>query len=341
MSRTVSTMTVSTIPAGAPVVDTLAAGLLARHGGGADSLAGLTVLLPTRRACLTLREAFLRLSTGDAMLLPRLMALGDVDADEVEPDTLGVLSETLAGADIPPAIADLERRLILTRLVMSWGGDGDGERPFARADQAARLAGELARLIDQVQTERLSFGGLRTLVPEDYAAHWQLTLAFLDIVASHWPAILAERGVMDPAARRNRMLESLAERWRAAPPDDPVIAAGSTGSIPATADLLAVIAGLPRGEVVLPGLDRETDDEIWDCIDEGHPQFGLKRLLDRLAVDRDQVGDWAPDETPRPLAGRAALLNLALRPAATTETWATEPPPPNNVLQGLEAIDCP
>jgi ATP-dependent helicase/nuclease subunit B len=333
-------MSVSNIPAGAPFVDTLAAGLLARHGSAGDSLADLTVLLPTRRACLTLREAFLRLSDGDAMLLPRLMPLGDVDADEVEPDTLGVLSESLAdGSDLPPAMPDLERQLILARLVMSWGRHGDGV--FARADQAARLAGELARLLDQVQTERLSFDGLATLVPEDYASHWQHTLEFLEIVTRHWPAVLAERGVMDPAARRNRMLESLAARWQASPPDYPVIAAGSTGSIPATADLLAVIAGLPQGEVVLPGLDRLTDDAIWHCIDEGHPQFGLKRLLERMAVDRDQVTPWTPDDTLSSPPGRAALLNMALRPAVTTESWATEPPLPRDVLDGLEAIDCP
>ena len=346
---TVSTMTVSTIPAGAPFVDTLAGGLLGRHGGAPDSLSELTVLLPTRRACLSLRNAFLRLGQGDAMLLPRLLPLGDVDADEVEPDALGVLSEALAGGDggdggdIPPAIPELERRLILTRLVMGWGGDGHGA--FNRADQAARLAGELARLLDQVETERLSFAGLETLVPEDYADHWQRILGFLEIVTRHWPAILAERGVLDPAARRNRMLESLAQRWRAAPPDYPVIAAGSTGSIPATADLLAVIAGLPRGEVVLPGLDRHSDDAIWDAIDEGHPQFGLKRLIERLDMARDQIGDWAPDHTPRPLPpappGRAALLNLALRPAATTESWATEPPLPDSALEGLEVIACP
>jgi len=333
-------MSVSNIAAGAPFVDTLAAGLLARHGDSPDGLAGLTVLLPTRRACLTLREAFLRLSDGDAMLLPRLMPLGDVDADEVEPDTLGVLSESLGdGGDLPPVIPGLERQLILARLVMSWGRHGDGV--FVRADQAARLAGELARLLDQVQTERLSFDGLATLVPEDYASHWQHTLEFLDIVTSHWPAVLAEQGVMDPAARRNRMLESLAERWRASPPDYPVIAAGSTGSIPATADLLAVIAGLPQGEVVLPGLDRHTDDAIWDCIDEGHPQFGLKRLLERMAIDRDQVGVWIPDDTLSSPPGRAALLNMALRPAVTTESWATEPPLSGDVLDGLEAIDCP
>ncbi len=321
---------VSTIPPGVPFVDALAAGLL---GGGA-ALAEVVVLLPTRRACLALREAFLRLSGGGALLLPRMMPLGDVDPDDIEPGADDA-PPAVAEEEIPPAIPDLERRLILTRLIVKRGG------AFARADQAVRLAGELARLLDQVETERLSFDALAGLVPADYAEHWEQTLEFLGIVTAHWPGILAERGLIDPAERRNRALDTLAARWRAAPPEHPVVAAGSTGSIPATADLLTVIAGLPRGEVVLPGLDRESDDAVWDAIYESHPQFGLKRLLARLGIDRAQVADWplARGVEP-PLEGRAALLNAALRPADATDRWCDLEPPPDATLDGLERIDC-
>ena len=72
---------VYTIPAGVPFVDALAAGLHARVGGGPEALAQATVLLPTRRACRALREAFLRQSGGRPLLLPRLTPLGDVDED--------------------------------------------------------------------------------------------------------------------------------------------------------------------------------------------------------------------------------------------------------------------
>ncbi|MCH9020768.1 MAG: hypothetical protein IIA73_10450 [Proteobacteria bacterium] len=151
---------VSTIPPGAAFVDALAAGLLDRYGGAPGRLAEGVVLLPTRRACLALREAFLRLSGGDALLLPRMMPLGDVDPDDVEPGAGDGLS-AVAEEEIPPAIPDLERRLVLTRLIVKRGG------AFARADQAVRLAGELARLLDQVQTERLSFDALAGLAPAD------------------------------------------------------------------------------------------------------------------------------------------------------------------------------
>ena len=337
---------VYTIPPGEPFVDALAAGLLRRHGDDPMRLGRVTVLLPTRRACRSLREAFLRASGGAPLLLPAMRPLGDLDEEdlglsEADPGSADAPAALAAEADtdvltLPPAIPTLRRLLLLARLIRR-GPDGPRE-----ADQAVRLAAELARFIDQVQTERLSFDALDELVPEDYAAHWQTTLEFLKVVTAGWPAVLAAERCMDPAARRDRVITAQAARWRVAPPADPVIAAGSTGSIPATAELLEVVARLPAGAVVLPGLDREMDDETWVTLDPGHPQFGLKQLLERIAVDRGAVEVWP---TSVAAAGRRRererLISEAMRPAATTEAWAARPPPPADALAGLACFEAP
>ena len=69
----------------------------------------------------------------------------------------------------------------------------------------------------------------------------------------------------------------------------PTIAAGSTGSVPATARLMAAIARLDNGAVVLPGVDQDLDDAAWAALSPQDAQFGLKLLLDRLEVDRAAV----------------------------------------------------
>ena len=56
---------------------------------------------------------------------------------------------------------------------------------------------------------------------------------------------------MNPMARRNLLLEAEARRLEEGGWELPIIAAGSTGSIPATAGLLGVVAGLPAGALVL------------------------------------------------------------------------------------------
>jgi len=103
----------------------------------------------------------------------------------------------------------------------------------------------------------------------------------------------------------------------------PVIAAGSTGTVPATARLLKTIASLPNGAVVLPGLDTFLDDESWSELgrEPEHPQCGMAQLLRELGVSRADVA-YLPGASPGPGArARLHLVSEALRPAASTDRW--------------------
>ena len=275
---------VSTIPAGVPFVDALAIGLLAKSsqlGAGSDpiALADSLVLLPNRRACRSLRDAFWRVGEGRAMALPTIQPIGDLDPDDY-------LIDAESELDLPPAIGGLRRRLLLTRLLMH------AETLDLSADQAGRLAEDLAALLDELQTERVPFEALDDLVPAMFADHWRQSLQILQIIGKHWPAVLNDEGSLDPAERRHRVLTAIAERWAATRPTGPIIAAGSTGSIPATRALLKVIASLPKGEVVLPGLDREIDEASWNALTPQHPQDSLKQLLTFFEIDRRDVALW-------------------------------------------------
>ena len=64
-----------------------------------------------------------------------------------------------------------------------------------------------------------------------------------------------------------------------------MLVAGTTGGIPAVARLLRVVARLPNGAVVLPGLDTAMSEHAWSALDDAHPQAGLARLLHGLGAD--------------------------------------------------------
>ena len=326
-----------TIPPGASFALSLARGLIDQTAGDPMALSRMTILLPTRRACRTLSDAFLNQSRGRALLLPTTTPIGDLGSDENE------ISEyaEFAGAEIaeiPPAIPQLRRRLMLTRLILQKA-EAEGDIHHTPA-QAAELAAELARLLDQVQTERLTFEDLSGLVPDDYARHWQITLDFLKIVTEAWPAVLAEIGCLDPAERRNRVIAARIDAWRATPPADPVIAAGSTGTIPATADMIAAVAELPAGQIVLPGLDTVLEDDTLGHLGPPHPQFGMVSLLKRFALRPGQVKIWPGAQIPQYAVARAHLLRHAMHPA-TAPAAELEGGEIDAALAGVRAVGCP
>ncbi len=299
------------IPAHRPFLDDLAAGLLTALPDP-ESLAGAVVFTPTRRGARALAEAFVGAAEGRAVLLPQIRAIGDLDEGEppFEPGDLSL--------DIPPAIDPLRRRFELARLVA-------GHRALGRnlnAAGALEMADALGRFLDSLQIEEVEDAGakLDSLVAFDMAAHWRRSAEVLRVALEAWPARLAEMGLVDVTWRRVQLLRALAAQWRNHPPAHPLIAAGSTGTAPATADLLTVIAGCPKGAVILPGLDEGLADDAWDKVDDQHPQGAMKRLLEKAGVSRADVSVWRPDADS---AGRwrRRLINEALRPAEATADW--------------------
>jgi len=332
-----------TIPPSAPFLTSLARavldGVLPVAGGPKTdrlTLPHTTIYLPTRRAARGLREAFLAVSEGEALLLPRIRTLGDPDEDEALLFAAGELAgdriDAGAGA---PTIGTLERRLVLMQLILEWSRASrkamlaatDEISPavprIASAVQASKLAADLARLMDVVETEGADLKSLDSLVPDEFSEHWALTLDFLNVITEVWPRYLEDRKLVSPVRRRNELMTLEAERLRLTPPRGPVIAAGSTGTVLATARLLEVIASLPNGAVVLPGLDLDLDEDSWARLvkHQEHPQFGMAELLRKFGVARDEV-KLVPGSEPNALqSARLRFVSEALRPSDTIELW--------------------
>lgn len=344
---------VFSIPAGASFLKTFVKALLDgeiierfSRALGPLEIAEATIYVPTRRAARALADELARALERPATLLPRLLPLGALEATETslffEEDGL----EPAFDPDLPLAAPEILRRMLLSDLVLRWGEllrhaivaiDADGNRKVDAGEpclvgtspvDAWHLAAELAGLIDELIIEDVAWTRLDPLVLPEFDIYWRITIDFLDIAIRQWPEILKSRGLIDPALRRQKLVEAQSARIRAGHAG-PVIAIGSTGTNRATARLLAAIAQAPRGAVVLPGLDMHLDDAAWSLISAdvsegtepcfGHPQAALARLLPMLNIRREdvvQIGSPSPA-----LALRGHFISEALRPADTTDLW--------------------
>ncbi|MDC9834419.1 double-strand break repair protein AddB [Rhizobium binxianense] len=334
-----------TIPAGLSFLKTLATTLcdgrltpLFRHEADDPlSLARVTIYLPTRRAVRVLRSEFVDLLGGRSAILPVIRPLGETDDDS------GYFDEALpATIDLAQPLSNTARLLELARLILAWRNklpeivrhihsDSPLVAPASPAD-AIWLARNLAELIDSIETEDLDWSELSKLDTGDYAAWWQLTAEFLQIASAFWPERLSELGKSSPARHRNAILRAEAGRLSATQPAGPIIIAGSTGSVPATADLIAAVAKLPEGVIVLPGLDLSMPEKHWQMVapepapgqhanpaSRSHPQYGLSSLLKRLKLTRADVTLLGGPEAD--LDRRAEILSRALTPSEATSDW--------------------
>lgn len=265
------------------------------------ALSSVQIYLPNRRSTRELADMFLEISDGQSTLLPRLTPLGDIDEEDLLESDPFILEED---PFLRPAIPSLERQLLLSEMIL--------RRQDIRLSpgDAFTLASELCRFIDRSHTEEVDLEGLRDLVTGDLAAHWEKTKDFLSIITENWPHILETRNQLDPAQRRTIIFEKKIEALRKNPPLHRVIAAGSTGSIPVAARLLEMIARLPQGCVVLPGLDVTMDDRTWDAIDDVHPFYYQKKLIEQMTIDRHTIQQW-PGSDWLASACRGEKLKLA------------------------------
>jgi ATP-dependent helicase/nuclease subunit B len=349
---------VFTIAPGAPFLDTLARALLDGrlvpgfpHPDQPEALARAVIYLPTQRAARALATRLSELISGDAALLPRIVPLGEADDAELEL-AAGLLEHADPQALIAPPIAPLERRLLLAGLIQTFARSlaqerlreevrSDATRDFlipTSAADAVAIAADLEALMDDFTFEDVPVARLADLVDGEYSQYFDFTLRFLRIATEMWPAILKERQASDPAERRSKLIDAQAALFRRQTPPGPVIAAGSTGSIPSTARLLGAIARLENGAVVLPGIDRDLDDESFAQIGwiggaqagseardpgSGHPQAMMARLVaEELAVSREAIVELAPHEAETPGNPRARFFSEAMRPAETTDRWS-------------------
>lgn len=315
------------IPSGYSFLESLAIGLLQIEKENPLHFCQMVIFLPTRRACIELKRALMRQAEGRCLLLPKLSPLGDLDEDEE------LLTSPSDEINLPPRIPPFKRLGLLMKLIDEYARrSGFPSSP----PLSLKLAKSLVKLMDQAAIEKVPWQGLLNLVPSEFASHWQLTLNFLEIITAHWPQVLEEKGFIEPYDHHHQLVEAIVCRWEKEPPCYPILAAGSTGTMPATARLLQAIAHLPHGSIILPGLDGALEEAEMKELSPCHPQYAPTRLLMKMNLLPSQIPLWPRlvEQEGRGLA-RARLFRQAMQPS-----FSPHGPSPEKALKGVYMVPC-
>ena len=299
-------------------------------------LSDWTILLPTRRAARRFGQILREQKGATALILPRIKPIGDLDEDRLQ-------DESVSG-DLPPALSRSALLLALSNFAVEWAATHPeiefASEVAASPVQRLGLAQSLAGLVETLETQEIDFAKLREAYDADLSHHREAILSLLALLSEKLPALHEARNTMGRAARRSAMIHLEAKRIASGGHRGPIIAAGSTGTIPATRALLSAIACHEEGAVILPGLDLLADDASWDALPQEHGQFALKVLLSELGLKRSDIEPLGPAPN-----GRHVLVSEVMRPSATAETWHDQLPKQRHLiaagLPGLNLIEAP
>ncbi|MBR5129905.1 MAG: PD-(D/E)XK nuclease family protein [Alphaproteobacteria bacterium] len=288
--------------------------VLEKYKSNPFGMACVEIILPTKRACLTVKEAFLHASQDKSLLLPKLTALYEMDnLDE----------------DLPPKMPKLNRTLLLTKLCSA-------KPNIASIDKAVMIAIGLGELLDEFYQYEADVSLLNTLVQEkQFAEHWNETVTFLDIIHTTWPKILAEYGQIDEMDYTIRMIKSYAKKWADIPPTHPIIMAGFDGAIPAVIELAKVVNSLEDSVLFLNGVDTLLSPDEFKSLPPIHAQYPLKRLLDALKIYPNEILNYSSEKSESEL-----LMHEVLKPAEETDSWQYVQGITSNSLSHIKRFDC-
>ena len=320
------------VSAGASFVDVLAEHFLAEYQkDNSNGLAQVLFLLPNRRACRDLADAFVRANGLVPTILPRMLPVAEVEEDEV------LLSgKADFGAQIPPAVGASERLLCLTKQILQHH-ESLGISDITAA-QAYELAQNLARFLDASYQHNLDLNKLDSLMEDaqNYAEHWQRSLNLLSLIQKTWPQYIQQQGKTDMVWHQQLLLAAEIDYWRQTKTTQRIVVAGITAAFPILKKLVQTVYDLPNGEVWMYGLDKHLSAADWAQVDVQHPQYELKELLTYLNIERSAIKDVTSPQL------REVLVSESMRPALTTVAWRNlkHNTDLEKALDGLHIVEC-
>lgn len=229
--------------------------LLARYS--AEELPHVLLLMPNRRSCIAMREAFKSFG-NETLLLPRILPLADAEIELL----FSLVRSGEAFTQIPPAMSRWQQRMILVELVKAFEQKRTGRPPnllhvLSLADDIIEIQNNLLR-----EGVDISSIDLRSIAFGDTAKHWQVNAQFLNILFHEWPLIEKEKGMITKAGREQALLQAMNGAWQNHQPAHPIWMIGSTGSMPAVRELMKTIHAMEHGFVVLPALDLTIQESV-------------------------------------------------------------------------------
>lgn len=298
-----------------------------------DQLSETKILLPNQRSCRHLQQLFLEKSTkNSAIILPKIKAISDISYED--------FFDFLPNNEIKPIIAEilqakplskLEYLFFITNEIQKLAVFGDN----LNSSQALGIATSILNLFDEIENEEVDLEIIDKIDDSNLSLHRQVTLEFLKNFYFQIKNSFIKQNIFFASSYRNFVVEKYIAALEKFGSKNPIIVAGSTGSLSFGRKLIKAILAQNNGHVILYGLN--FDGKTTEDLPQNHPQFLLNSLLKFLQVDKKLVEEIAvkPDDK-----GCKEFLSLLFLPQEKTIAWQNAENLNQKLSENLKIIAC-
>jgi ATP-dependent helicase/nuclease subunit B len=240
-----------------------------------SSLENKTIFFPSRRSGNDFKRVLLNVSQRDAILLPTIKSIGDIDYDE------------LLYKDVDNFFADTSRtkyKILLVKELIKWKENNSNIELFESMTikQICDMGLELERFLDEISKNELDINDLKNVVDDEYAKHWQEILLFLQDFTAKWNKSKKDNNIISNTEYTTNALKLNADYYRDNRPINPIIIVGVVNHVKSSNNFIKSLSKYNNCYFIFRGLDIFMDNDEWKEINATHPQFLIKHTLENV-----------------------------------------------------------
>lgn len=278
-------------------------------------LSEVIIILPTKRASQHLKKYFCEISEGGAAIMPKIIAIGEGDEEQVNINKI-INNNEIEGEN--KKIVAKESRILSTAEFIIDSPSLKIEGLEINFEQSLKLAKSLLELLDNFKRYDVEYKALEKIFPEELASHKQNSIEFIKSFFEFYEGFFKGKNLTDVITKRNLNIKDFTNNIKALEQD--IFICGTTGTIPSTKKLVREIIKNKKGHFILPYIDESLSDSNFEEIikneDRANHQYHIAELLSYLKVKLQDI-----DQISGVNKIKASYVSEVMQPAAKIYNW--------------------
>jgi ATP-dependent helicase/nuclease subunit B len=277
------------------------------------NISDVQIFLPSTRSCREFKQIFIKNNQNKSVILPKIKAISDLSYEDFfdflpNEEARKIIDEILE----IKVISDIDHLFFLSNEVRKTNIFKN-----LSFSQSLNIASQLKNLFDEIEKDEINLDILEEIDDSDLSLHRQITLEFLKNFHIHIKNSLIRENIFFTTTYQNFITKKFTELLEKYPSKNPLIIAGSTGTIAAGRNLIKGISKQKNGFIIFHSFDKN----ISKIVEKNHPQFLLQELLKFIKIENNQILEIENDKFQICSKERINFISNIILPFEETIKW--------------------